>query len=135
AAVAAAPAPASVAPGNKAPEPERTKTGDVTGAGTGVASDANSPKARQDLRRARQQETRGAFMNAQTRSVAGREFRKDGDVWIDVAYNSYQSTTIVKRGTEQYRALIADEPAIHTIAENLNTEFVVVWKGRAYRIR
>ena len=67
-------------------------------------------------------------------SVAGRRFRKDGSVWIDVAYSS-QATTIIKRGSEQYRALVADEPGIRTIAEQLSGEVIVVWKGRAYRIR
>jgi hypothetical protein len=39
------------------------------------------------------------------------------------------------RGSEQYRALVADEPAIKNIADQLDGEIVVVWKGRAYRIR
>ena len=41
----------------------------------------------------------------------------------------------VVRGSEQYRVLIADEPGIRTIAESLAGEVIVVWKGRAYRIR
>jgi hypothetical protein len=30
--------------------------------------------------------------------------------------------------------LIADEPAIKTIADQLDGEIIVVWKGRAYHI-
>jgi len=71
----------------------------------------------------------------ETVSVAGRHFRKSGSVWIDVAYNSSQGTTNVTRGSEQYRALIADEPGIRTIAEQLKGEVIVVWNGRPYRIR
>ena len=71
----------------------------------------------------------------ETISVAGRRFRKSGSVWIDVAYNSSQGTTNVTRGSEQYRALIADEPGIRTIAEQLKGEVIVVWKGHVYRIR
>ena len=71
----------------------------------------------------------------ETISVAGRRFRKNGSVWIDVAYNSSQGTTNVTRGSEQYRALIADEPGIRTIAEQLKGEVIVVWKGHVYRIR
>lgn len=128
-------APATVmSPGNTAPQPRRAKLGEATGAGTGgVASVENAPKSR-DFYRAGE-EGRGNFAFAETRSVAGRQFRKERDVWIDVAYSANQSTTTVTRGTEQYRALIADEPEIHTIAENLKSEFVVVWKGRAYRVR
>ena len=71
----------------------------------------------------------------ETISVAGRRFCKNGSVWIDVAYNSSQGTTNVTRGSEQYRALIADEPGIRTIAEQLKGEVIVVWKGHVYRIR
>jgi hypothetical protein len=72
---------------------------------------------------------------AETTSIAGHNFRKSGSVWIDVAYNSSLSTTNVTRGSEQYRALVADEPGVRTIADALHGEVIVVWKGRAYRIR
>ncbi len=72
--------------------------------------------------------------DVETRSVAGRIFRKQRGIWIDTAYSS--GTFInVARGSEQYRALIADEPPLKTIAEQLDGEIIVVWKGRVYRIR
>ena len=70
----------------------------------------------------------------ETRSVAGHRFERRGQVWVDVLYES-QSTINVARDSEQYRALIGDEPGIRTIAEQLSGEVIVVWKGRAYRIR
>ena len=73
--------------------------------------------------------------DADTRSVAGRRFRRERGVWIDTAYDSSTTTFSLIRGSEQYRALVADEPAIKTIAEQLDGEIIVVWKGRAYRIR
>ena len=72
---------------------------------------------------------------AATRSVAGRHFRKEKGVWIDTAYDSSRATVNLTRGSEQYRALVADEPTIKTIAEQLDGEIIVIWKGRAYRIR
>jgi hypothetical protein len=72
---------------------------------------------------------------AAVRSVAGRRFRKERGVWVDTEYDSSRGTVNLARGSEQYRALVADEPAIRTIAEQLNGEVIVVWKGRAYRIR
>ena len=69
-----------------------------------------------------------------TRSVAGHRFRREGNAWIDVAYNPSQATVNVKRDSEQYRALIADEPGIGGIAEQLGGQVILVWKGRAYRI-
>ena len=77
----------------------------------------------------------GVDSNADTRTVAGRRFRKQGGVWIDTAYDSSKDAVTLTRGSESYRALVADEPAIKTIAETLDGEILVVWKGRTYRIR
>lgn len=73
-------------------------------------------------------------LSANTRVVAGRRFRKQGGVWIDTAYDSSKDVTTVSRGSEQYRALVADEPAIKNIADQLEGEILVVWKTRTYRI-
>lgn len=72
---------------------------------------------------------------AETRTVAGRKFRRQGRAWVDTAYNSSQATTSVRRNSEQYRALIADEPELRRISDALGGEVTIVWKGRAYRIR
>lgn len=71
---------------------------------------------------------------SEVRTVSGHRFQKRGQVWVDSLYSS-QSIINVSRGSEQYRALVADEPGIRSIAEQLDGEFIVVWKGRAYRIR
>lgn len=71
--------------------------------------------------------------STETRSVSGRHFRMQGSGWVDTAYNSSRAATSVARGSEQYRALVADEPALRTIAEQLRGEVIVVWKRRAYR--
>ena len=73
--------------------------------------------------------------DSDTRTVAGRRFRKERGIWTDTAYDSSTETTNVGRGTEQFRSLVADEPEIKKIAEQLDGEVIVVWKGRAYRIR
>lgn len=70
-----------------------------------------------------------------TRTVSGRRFRRQGGTWIDTGYQSSMATTTVARGSEQFRALVADEAGIRAIASQLPGEVVVVWKGRAYRIR
>jgi hypothetical protein len=94
-----------------------------SGAGVGAAS-ANTRRRAPDSRD-----------EAETRTVAGRKFRKDRGIWTDTAYDSPTRTVNMARGSEQFRALVADEPAIGTIAEQLDGEVIVVWKGRAYRIR
>ena len=71
----------------------------------------------------------------EVRTVGGRRFRRQGQTWIDTAYDPSHSAISVVRGSEQYRALVADEPGIRTIAEQLQGDVVVVWKGRTYRIR
>jgi hypothetical protein len=73
--------------------------------------------------------------DAEIRSILGRRFRREGGIWIDTAYESSRSTVNVTRGSEQFRALVADEPGIRTIAEQLDGEIIVVWKKRAYRIQ
>ena len=72
---------------------------------------------------------------AETRTVSGRRFRKERGIWTDTAYDSSTATVNVGRGSEQFRSLVADEPEIKKIAEQLDGEVIVVWKGRAYRIR
>jgi hypothetical protein len=73
--------------------------------------------------------------DAETRTVAGRRFRKQGSVWIDTAYTSPRRITAeYKRGSEGYRTLVGDEPAIKQIADQLDGEIIVVWKGQVYRI-
>jgi hypothetical protein len=71
----------------------------------------------------------------QTRSISGRRFRRQGNAWIDTSYDSSRATINLTRGSEQFRALVADEPEIRTIANTLSGEVLVVWKGKAYRIR
>ena len=68
-----------------------------------------------------------------SRTVSGKRFVRQNNSWIDAAYQGSRATTNVKRGSEQYRALIADEPSLRTFAEQLGGEVIVVWKGRAYR--
>jgi len=71
---------------------------------------------------------------AETRTVFGRRFRRLSNAWVDTAYKSSMSIRSVTRGTEEYRALVADEPAIDGFGKQLSGEVIVVWKGHAYRI-
>lgn len=71
---------------------------------------------------------------AATRSVSGRQFRRQGNVWVDAGYGG-GATTVVVRGSDHYRGIVADEPGLRAVAEQLAGEVVVVWKGRAYRIK
>lgn len=70
-----------------------------------------------------------------TTTVAGRHFKHEGNTWVDTAYESSRATINVARGSEQYRALVADEPGLRTIADQLRGVVIVVWKNRAYRIQ
>lgn len=72
---------------------------------------------------------------SETRSVGGHKFRRRGGIWIDTAYDSARAIIELRRGSEQYRALIADEPGIKTIADQLDGEILLVWKGRPYHIQ
>lgn len=71
----------------------------------------------------------------ESRAVAGHRFRRAGGAWVDVNYKTSMSSTGVRRGTNAYRALVADIPEIGRVAEQLGGEVIVVVRGRAYRIR
>ncbi|HEV7843520.1 MAG TPA: zf-HC2 domain-containing protein [Pyrinomonadaceae bacterium] len=69
-----------------------------------------------------------------TRTVAGKRFRQQNGIWIDTSYNSSRQTVKVKRGSEQYRALVADEPIIGTVSNSFGGDVIVVVRGKAYHI-
>jgi hypothetical protein len=83
----------------------------------------------------RQNEQSGRDEAGESRTVNGRHFQRRSGIWVDASYNSSAATTNFARGSEQYRALIADEPGIDAIVKQLSGEVILVWKGRAYRIR
>lgn len=74
-------------------------------------------------------------VEVETRTVSGRRFAREGNAWVDTAYESSRATISVSRGSEQFRALVADEPGLRAIAEQLKGVVIVVWKNRAYRIQ
>lgn len=68
-----------------------------------------------------------------TRSVGGRAFRRQGDAWVDTAYRIPRRVVDVRRDSEQFRALVGDEPDLRRIVETLPGDVIVVWKNQAYR--
>ena len=69
------------------------------------------------------------------RTVAGRRFRKQSGMWVDTEYSSGNKISEIARGSERFRSLVADEPEIKRIADELDGVVIVVWKDRTYRIR
>jgi hypothetical protein len=67
------------------------------------------------------------------RTVGGKRFRKEDGGWVDTSFSSSASAINIRRGSEQYRALLADEPGLRVFAEQLAGSVIVVWKGHAYR--
>ena len=100
---------------------------------TGRGADASAPTAGAGARTLQLGEAKKDD-DAEARTVAGRRFRKRGDIWVDTAYAG-GAIVNYSRGSESYRGLVADEPEIKKIAEQLDGPFIVVWKGTAYRIR
>jgi putative zinc finger protein len=115
---------------NSGPAADKRQAAPRVGALAGAVSAGRSKVQRDDAAEKEKDQN-----EAETRTVAGRRFRKQGGVWVDTAYNFSRSATTLTRGSEQYRALIADEPDIKAIADALDGEVLVVWKGRPYRIK
>jgi hypothetical protein len=89
----------------------------------------------QDAPASESEQRAGERRAEETRAVAGHRFRREGGAWVDVNYKSSMASTGVRRGSDSYRALVADIPEIGRAAEQLGGEVVVVVRGRAYRIR
>ena len=124
-----------------AARPQASDSVDRNKAATTVGAAANEPRRRNVqglMREGRDTEDKDKNKSdtgerADSRTVSGKRFIRQNNSWIDVAYQGARATTNVKRGSEQYRALVADEPGLRTFAEQLGGEVIVVWKGRAYR--
>ena len=133
-----APAPSAGAAGGRASRSTTANSG-ALGATT-EASGAGKKKNEADksttgtTARARRDAAGADEDGGQTRTVAGKRFRQQNGVWVDTTYNSSRSTTRVKRGSEQYRALVADEPVIGSVANAFGGDCIVVVRGRAYYI-
>ncbi len=121
---------------DSAPKSDNLKKTESNSAGGGIRA-AAPPAARGESRKVKSGAGRGddAEGGVETRSVGGRRFRRQSDAWVDTSYKTSQATVHVRRGSEQYRSLVGDEPGIARIANALGGEVVVVWKGRAYRVK
>ena len=93
----------------------------------GAAGTATTSAGRADAEKA--PETRKP---AETRSVGGHKFRKQGSAWVDSKFKSSMSVTNISRGSDDFRAL---DSALRSMADQLAGEVIVVSKGKAYRIR
>jgi len=65
------------------------------------------------------------------RTVAGRTFELRGGVWYDSAYHG-GGTKDVKRGTDKFLRL---DEGLRNIADSLGGTAVIVWGGKAYKIK
>lgn len=116
--------------GASAAQPKESEREDRS-AGGGTNASRRAPASRRGEQRQAMDETTRA---GETREAAGHRFRREGSTWFDVKYKSSMSSMGVKRGTENFRALVADFPVIGRVAEQIPGEVIVVINGRAYRI-
>jgi hypothetical protein len=125
--------------GQAAARPQASDSVDRNKAATTAGAAANEPKQSKIpglMREGRAHEDKDkgdSSERSDSRTVSGKRFIRQNNSWIDTSYQPSRATTNVKRGSEQYRALVADEPGLRTIAEQLGGEVIVVWRGRAYR--
>jgi hypothetical protein len=68
----------------------------------------------------------------ETRSAGGRKFRRQGNAWVDVKFKSSMNLKSISRGSGEFNDL---DSGLRSIAQELGGELIVVWKGKAYRIR
>jgi hypothetical protein len=92
-------------------------------------------RGRASTRAEQKTEEEAAARGGETRTAAGHRFRREGSAWVDVNYKPSMRSTGVRRGTEAFRALVADVPVVGRVAGQIAGEVVVVVGGQAYRIR
>ena len=68
---------------------------------------------------------------AETRSVGGHKFRRQGSAWIDAKFKSSMSLKSISRGSEEFAGL---DSGLRSIAQQVGGEVIIVWKGKAYKI-
>jgi len=69
---------------------------------------------------------------ADTRTVGGRKFKRQGNVWIDEKLKSSMSIKTISRGSDEFEKL---DGGLRSISQQFSGPIVVVWKGKAYRIQ
>jgi hypothetical protein len=92
--------------------------------------DAND--AREETRKPETANRAGSDEAPATRTAGGRKFQRNGNVWVDTKFKSSMSVRNVARGSDDYDAL---DSGLRSIAQQLGGDVVIVWKGKAYRIR
>jgi hypothetical protein len=68
----------------------------------------------------------------ETRSVGGRKFKHQGNVWVDAKFKSSMTVKSISRRSSEFDAL---DSGLRSIAQQLGGEVIVVWKNKAYLIK
>jgi len=69
---------------------------------------------------------------AETRSAGGRKFRRQGSGWVDTKFKSSMTLKSIARGSSEFAAL---DSGLRSIAQQLGSQVIVVWKNKAYVIK
>ncbi len=96
----------------------------------GASSDELMFLAEKDAREELKKQGRGAV---DIKRVGAKSFYRQGAAWVDGAYDKSAKTVDIRRGSEEFAALLSDMPALAQYA-GLDGEVLVVYRGVAYRI-
>ncbi len=113
----------------------KSKETDTVSATSGSANEARIQTAapKPALRKAPAAAPRADSEEApSTRTIGGRKFQRQGNVWVDTKFKTSMNIKSISRGSDEYRELDA---GLRSIAEQLGSEVIIVRKGKAYHIR
>jgi hypothetical protein len=130
----------------KARDEDRARTGSDQPAAKEESKNATAARKRSESRTAtlasrpaagvRQEEPKSDKAappeEADTRTVNGRKFKRQGNVWIDVKLKSSMSIKTISRGTDEFEKL---DGGLRSISQQFSGPIIVVWKDKAYRIQ
>jgi hypothetical protein len=123
------------APANRGPADEKFK-GPRRDQDNAVANNRSSNEVRGNAAKARpaaDANRESAEEKApETRSVGGRKFKHQGNVWVDAKFKSSMTVKSISRRSSEFDAL---DSGLRSIAQQLGGEVIVVWKNKAYLIK
>jgi hypothetical protein len=118
--------------GTNQPTPTENKQERNIQARAGTLNSMPATPAKEISEETRKSDKAGRAQSDEITSAGGRKFRRVGGIWVDLKFKSSMSLTTVSRASGDFAAL---DSKLRSIAQQLGGEVVVVWKGKAYRIR
>ena len=115
------------------PAATENKQDDAAARGRAESRTASVPsRSVQEMRIENRKADKTEETETEMRSVGGRKFKRQGNAWVDVKLKTSMPIRTISRDSEDFEKL---DSGLRSIAHQLSGQIIVVWKGKAYRIK